>query len=159
MVYGTAQTGHLLCGGGIHALLFVPSFIMGSNKKFQQEDIILKDKPLPKVSDVLHLVLTFVLVTMAWIFFRAVSLEQAFNILKRIFSNAKGNTLLFQTNDLLTYGLVMGIFFLLSLYFLFVKKQIITSANASRFVVCVFLLIIITLFGQFSEQSFIYFQF
>lgn len=145
--------------GGIHAVLFVPSFIIGSNKKFQQEDIILKGKPIPKLSDMLHMLLTFVVVTMAWIFFRAVSLRQAFNILKRIFSNAKGNDLLFQTNDLLTYGIIFSVFFLLSLYFLYVKKQIFSQGNTSRFLVCVLLLMVITLFGQFFEQSFIYFQF
>lgn len=65
--------------GAIHAVLYLPLFILGNNRKHLQES----DRNLIKYS--LSIVYTFTLVTLAWIFFRADSISQAVEIYSRIF--------------------------------------------------------------------------
>jgi alginate O-acetyltransferase complex protein AlgI len=144
--------------GGIHALLFIPSFVFASNRKFNQ-DLVHAGKRLPAFSDFFHIAVTFSLVTLAWIFFRAESLPAAFSFIKGIVTNHTGKRFHFESAELLGYALVFPVFFLLSLYRLYVKNKLYTPRVAVQFVLSLFLLILITLFGQFSEQSFIYFQF
>ncbi|MEO8086899.1 MAG: MBOAT family O-acyltransferase, partial [Bacteroidota bacterium] len=144
--------------GGIHAALFVPSFISGSNKKFRDE-LISRTSPLPSLYDLFRIAVTFVLVTIAWIFFRSTSLAKAFDFLARIFNRADGNEIIFKNADLLSYSICFSVFFLMSIYLLYVKRQVFESGIVQRFLICVMLLVLIAFFGQFSAQTFIYYQF
>lgn len=65
--------------GAIHAVLYLPLFILGNNRKHLQEDF---KNP---IKHSLSIVYTFLLVTLAWIFFRADSISQAVEIYSRIF--------------------------------------------------------------------------
>lgn len=65
--------------GAIHAVLYLPLFILGNNRKHLQEDV------RNPIKHSLSIVYTFSLVTLAWIFFRADSISQAIEIYSRIF--------------------------------------------------------------------------
>ncbi|MBC7511159.1 MAG: MBOAT family protein [Ferruginibacter sp.] len=147
-----------LIWGGIHAFLFIPSFILGSNRKYK-EDIVHRGKLLPSVMDLLQMAITFFFVTLAWVFFRAETVSQAFGFLKRIVLNEQGKSLMFENNDVLSYIISFAVFFCLSIYWLYRKNQLIAPTHFRQFSISLLLLILITLFGQFSKQSFIYFQF
>lgn len=60
--------------GAIHALFFIPSFITGTNKKYQSG---ISPGILPSLPELSNIILTFSLATFAWIFFRADSLHHA----------------------------------------------------------------------------------
>jgi D-alanyl-lipoteichoic acid acyltransferase DltB (MBOAT superfamily) len=147
-----------LVWGGIHALLFIPSFIMKSNRKYK-EDLVHRGKLLPSFLDIAQMAITFFFVTIAWIFFRAETVTQAFAFIKRILTNAPGKQLLFENTDIMGYFISFAVFFSLSIYWLYRKNHLAVPTRARQFSICLLLLIIITLFGQFSKQSFIYFQF
>ena len=144
--------------GAIHAILFVPSFVMGSNRKFQN-DIVAESQPLPKVSDMLHVLLTFISVSLAWVFFRSVSVTEAITILVDMFTGVEGRQLLFQNNQILIFAISFGVFFIMSTIVLYRKNGLLKPTTVSLFCTSIILLTLITLFGEFSEQTFIYFQF
>lgn len=147
-----------LIWGGIHALLFIPSFLAGSNRKYK-EDLVHHNKPLPSAGDIAQILVTFFFVTLAWIFFRAGTLTQAFHFFGNIIHNRKGKNLAFENVDIIGYIIAFSAFFIVSLYWLYKKNHLIQSTWGKQFTVSFILLILITLFGQFSKQSFIYFQF
>ena len=147
-----------LIWGGIHALLFIPSFIMGSNRKYK-EDIVHRTKFLPSFADLFQMAITFFFVTIAWIFFRAETVTQAFQFISKMIHNTKGKNLDFGNSDIFGYLIIFAVFFIISIYGLYRKNHFVHSTRSKQFAVSLLLLILITLFGQFSKQSFIYFQF
>ena len=56
--------------GGIHALLFIPLFLRGTNRK-NTSDIVAEGRWLPSPRELLQIGWTFTAVTIAWVFFRA----------------------------------------------------------------------------------------
>jgi alginate O-acetyltransferase complex protein AlgI len=144
--------------GCIHGLLFVPSFVSRSSKSYP-DDIITETRPYPKFIDIVKAVTTFALVTLAWVFFRAPSLSEAKLYLVRIFTNASGKQLMLHNSDILTLGFSFLAFFILSAFYLYRKNNVLRLRTGVQFAVSVLLLVLISLFGEFNEQSFIYFQF
>ena len=66
--------------GGIHAMLFVPSFISGNNRKHLSKTIA-EGQLFPSLRELGALLYTFIVVTLAWVFFRADSIQDALNYL------------------------------------------------------------------------------
>jgi D-alanyl-lipoteichoic acid acyltransferase DltB (MBOAT superfamily) len=144
--------------GMIHALLFVPSFIFKSNRKYVA-DLITRQFPVPRPVDLLHIAITFVLVTLAWVFFRSGSLGAALGFLGAMFSFESGTELVITNNQVIGYGIAYLIFFGMSAYFLYRQNDLIQPKPVRLYATSLVLLTVITLFGEFTEQSFIYFQF
>ena len=70
--------------GGLHGLyLFFGNWIYAVKYKSPFPGVL--DR-IPTINKMIRLVITFTLVSLAWIFFRAETISQAFNILARIFS-------------------------------------------------------------------------
>lgn len=69
--------------GAIHAALFIPSFLLGTNKKYA-DDVALNAGFLQVVKTIIHMLVTYIFVTLAWIFFRAEDISTAFSILSKI---------------------------------------------------------------------------
>lgn len=144
--------------GGIHAILFIPSFLIGSNRKYR-DDIVHSNKLLPSLRDILQIALTFLLVTLAWIFFRSETLGKASEFISNIIRNTKGKNLVFDNTDIIANSVAFFAFFSISAYLLYRKNALIKTKRFMQFTLSLILLILITLLGQFSKQSFIYFQF
>jgi len=147
-----------LIWGGIHALLFIPSFLIGSNRKYK-EDIVHQKKLFPGIKDVLQIGVTFLFVTIAWVFFRSATVSEAVNFLGDIIQNSKGKNLAFENSEILTIIISFAVFFSISSYLLYRKNHLVHTTKFRQFAISLLLLILITLFGQFTKQSFIYFQF
>lgn len=64
-----------LAWGAFHALLFLPLILSGRNRKYTGE--IAEGRNLPSWSEFGRMLLTFILVTVGWILFRADSISQA----------------------------------------------------------------------------------
>lgn len=119
-----------------------------------------------KIPRVVKVFFTFILATLAWIFFRADSVGDAFTLLGNLFSSSaiqgkkefiKG----FSGGDI---GLMLFFIFALIAYQLIVElgrtTEPLRSKNAAvRWVSYVVLLMVILGFGVFSSSEFIYFQF
>lgn len=137
--------------GAYHALLFVPLIFLGRTKKYSTTATW---KQIPKIG------LTFALVTLGWIIFRAPNIEAAWLYIRYIFSPS-----------LLTIPYVVDIKFyvpmacsLIILIFVeWVNREKGTFSlhlpRALRWVVYLALGSMIYIFGNLSYNQFIYFQF
>ncbi|WP_461105319.1 MBOAT family O-acyltransferase [Spirosoma koreense] len=109
------------------------------------------------VRAVVNTLITFVLIMLTWVFFRARSLSDAFLILKRI-----GTLSFSDTIDSPMNATEMGLSVFL-IVFLLLKEQFlftIPTRSTLRFAVLFVLITFVTyLFGVFSSNQFIYFQF
>ena len=73
-----------VCWGLYHALLFAPLILLGKNKKYNVMEA--KRGALPSLSEMWAMGLTFVLVVLGWIIFRADSIAHAYDIFSKMFS-------------------------------------------------------------------------
>ena len=72
--------------GGFHALLFLPLLWLGRNRV--NIDVVASGRFLPTFKEVLQMGLTFSLVLLGWIFFRAENLNHALSYIGGIFSSS-----------------------------------------------------------------------
>lgn len=74
-----------VCWGLYHAFLFLPLLLTKKNRKYT--NIIALNSKLPSAVEGIQMVTTFMLVVLGWILFRATSIHEAFDYIKRIFTN------------------------------------------------------------------------
>jgi alginate O-acetyltransferase complex protein AlgI len=145
--------------GAIHALFFIPSFVIGTNRKFTDGIVPLGHK-IPKGKYIVNILVTFIFVNIAWVFFRAENIEIAVNYLINISRNTGFNY--FTSTNM---GAAIFSSFIISicwlLYLLFIEYKF--EMNIKPKITILTLTtqtIIILLFGHFIDNSmFIYFQF
>ncbi len=70
--------------GGLHALYYIP--ILLSNNNRNNLDTVAQGKLIPSIKETIQMASTFLLVCLAWVFFRAENLSHAFEYLTEIFS-------------------------------------------------------------------------
>ena len=140
--------------GAIHGLLFLP-LLLGGKNRVHIDSTKITIRQVPKI------IVTFILVTLAWVFFRADSIVIAFDFIKEMFSfnNASMAVFLKSSKTLLfSVIIVTSICILLLFEFLAVqknKKEVTLSLYSA-----IFMLIVIVFMGVFkNQQDFIYFQF
>jgi len=147
--------------GLLNALYIMPSIVFNTHRN--NIDIVAKGKQLPSVRDFLSIALTFSLTVLAWIFFRAATVHDAFSILSKIFSSSLFMIPHFPgIRNTVPILLMTGIFFLIEW---FGREQQYPLANLGikwnrplRYSMYYAILIAIFWFGG-QEQQFIYFQF
>ncbi len=72
--------------GGLHALFYIPVFLMGRNRMYAH-NVIGENRLFPTPIEVLQVLLTFTLVTFSRIFFRSPSLTDSFQYINGIVTN------------------------------------------------------------------------
>jgi D-alanyl-lipoteichoic acid acyltransferase DltB (MBOAT superfamily) len=72
--------------GLINALYFLPLLLLGKNRK--NTDTVAHGRILPNIKEFFQMGTTFALAVLAWIFFRANSIAQAFSYIKHAFSKS-----------------------------------------------------------------------
>jgi len=70
--------------GLIHALLYIPSFIFNTNRKYLSYGVA-ENKVLPTLKEIFQMGTTFFCVTIAWVFFRSNSLGDALSYISKLF--------------------------------------------------------------------------
>ena len=144
--------------GAYHALLFFPLMLLGRNRKYVNG--VAEGRLLPSLKETGQMLLTFLLVVIGWIIFRAENIGQAWDYLGRICSQS-----LLEVEFPYGKRALLYILFLLVVEWLQRGKQHALQAvdKAMRLpalrwtVYCI--LVIMTLFLQGSQAEFIYFQF
>ncbi len=68
--------------GGVHAILFIPLLARKKNRK--NLDHVAEKSKLPSFKELMQILGTFLLVSVAWVFFRADNLQQAFDYIFRM---------------------------------------------------------------------------
>ncbi|SHG36639.1 MBOAT family O-acyltransferase [Flagellimonas flava] len=72
--------------GGLHALFYIPVFLMGRNRMYAN-NVVGEKSLFPTPVEILQVLLTFALVTFSRIFFRSPSLTDSFQYMNRIATN------------------------------------------------------------------------
>lgn len=146
-----------LVWGAYHALLFLPLILAGKNR--EHTNPVAEHRYLPDLKEIMQIVLTFMLVLLGWIVFRAESVTQMWEVVCGICSKS-----LFAA-PLVLVGMnrsMLAIVVLLLVEWINRKKDHALSIGklhvVSRVTVCYALIIGVLEFGN-GGQSFIYFQF
>lgn len=109
---------------------------------------------------VLGVVVTFCLVSVAWVFFRSATLDQSLTVLRHLFV-AKGNSFYVQwiTRTSIAVGFIFIALLLILERYTSSKLEELKGRFWPDIAFGVFMLTSILMWGVFSGQSFIYFQF
>jgi D-alanyl-lipoteichoic acid acyltransferase DltB (MBOAT superfamily) len=147
--------------GSIHAFFLVFAFI---TKKLRKK--IIKKAGLEKsiAIKVFKTVITFILITIAWVFFRAVSVSSGFYIVSHFFSSFN------PVNVMLIFGSRIEVITVVSLVIIlelihYIQKRygLILFLNSrpvwQRWGIYYFFVFLILIFGRFDSASFIYAKF
>jgi D-alanyl-lipoteichoic acid acyltransferase DltB (MBOAT superfamily) len=140
--------------GGIHAALYLPT-LMSTSTKTKVSDTSLNLRQIPS------LLLTFAMVMLAWVFFRAADLMQAINYLLGIVSfNSFSVSLFTGTSKMLLFSLIIVLAVLTMLFFEYRAFRKTRAEVNLNFLTTLLVFLMILLFGVFKNPSdFIYFQF
>ena len=144
--------------GGLNALFFLPLLL--ANKNRVNTDIVSKNKYFPSFKEIFQIVSTFILTTLAWIFFRAETVHQALKYISGIFSNQNGLKIDY-ISGLERYS--FEVLFLIPILCFFewsYKNNETPFEGRLKNINELLIVIILFIFGQFTNHSsFIYFQF
>lgn len=153
-------TWNYVCIGLFHATLLTIYNLFGINTKYK--NVVAYGHYLPNVKEALQMALTFFLVVIGWILFRAETMTQAVEYFSAIVSNKFFDVSLLFREKYLCYGLVL---FLLIEWLQRDKQHALQLPNNRFFgrktirwtmYVIIYLLI---LFNTGKSQTFLYFQF
>lgn len=148
--HGAAYT--FIIWGAMHGVCMVIERLVYGEKIKQLSDKF-------SISNIIRIIITFIIVNFAWIFFRINNLGDVMQIFKKIFTEP-GKPFL-DTNTLLMGFVAMAIIFI---YDLVKEKHLNMHLLSSRFMVvryltAIMLIVYILAFGVLNGGSFIYFQF
>ncbi len=156
--------------GLYHALLFVPLMLLNQNRR--NTGVVAEGRMLPTFKELLQMGLTFMLVIIGWVIFRAESIHEAMEYIARMFSRSLFNA----PNGLglaeyMWSGTYLCIVFLFTIEWLQRNKQHGLQIDSStkifflpnivtmRYIIYLILLFIISLHMWGQSAEFIYFQF
>ena len=146
--------------GGLNALYFLPSLLMGSNRK--NLSIVAEDRRFANLLELWQMLATFLLTCLAWVFFRAESVGHALSYLWHMVNPMKWGYQMDKVYDLALISLT-GFITILIIVEWFKRREEhglakLTSNKLIRYPV--YLLLIFTILYHWgSDQEFIYFQF
>ena len=145
--------------GGLHALYFLPIILLKKNRKHL--DTVAANRLLPTAKELIQMLITFGLVCLAWVFFRAENLTHAFDYLQQLFTNINFQPRLFRKNIFL----LIGILIMLTVEWFQREKQHGFHFDESRLSkpirgsIYMMTTLAILLFSTKEATNFIYFQF
>ena len=155
--HGAAWT--FVCWGGLHGLLYLAGKWTWTGRERLKDFLNIRGKP----AKVMQVVITFNLVALAWIFFRAQSLSDAFCLISHMVVNLHLPVRMMSSQFSTAVSFCCGLFFLLSELVLFWEQKhgepmAAVLPVSCKIIVAVLGLLTISLFGV-SSHEFIYFHF
>jgi D-alanyl-lipoteichoic acid acyltransferase DltB (MBOAT superfamily) len=144
--------------GGLHALFFLPLLLSGSNRA-HSGPVVAHDRPLPSLPELGRMIATFLLVTFAWVFFRAPDLGHAVGYLAAIWRGLLEAPMAPTPTQPVVLTLVLsGILLACDWWLRRDERELRVPTGPWRYLAYVVLLTAIALFFG-KTSSFIYFQF
>ncbi|WP_411767136.1 MBOAT family O-acyltransferase [Winogradskyella sp. A3E31] len=144
--------------GGLHALFFIPLLLSKRNRRYT--DTIAEGRWLPSIKETVQLVVTFILTTLAWVFFRAPSIADAMLYFKGLFIKEIFSVPAIRPTDILV---------LLILFMLIewrgrtqkyaIETMLLRQYRIVRWSFYMVLVLVIFIYMKTEETPFIYFQF
>ncbi|WP_262328386.1 MBOAT family O-acyltransferase [Carboxylicivirga litoralis] len=147
-----------LAWGAINAIYFIPLLLTGYNRK--NIGTVAENKWLPSIKELVQMGFTFALTCLAWIFFRAENITEAFSYLNNIVSNSFMPDNFFYFQPIYIYLICLCLIFDWFIFRHDYGFEYITSLNVlSRRLIYICIALLIFIFTVNQTQSFIYFQF
>jgi alginate O-acetyltransferase complex protein AlgI len=143
--------------GFLNALYFLPILLTKNNRNHL--DVVAVDSVLPSLKEFILMLITFLLTTIAWVFFRADSIGDAFNFYRLIIFNDSG---FFGQVGFIRILPTIFIFIVMEWFMRKTNKSLIISSKFTSIntMMIFFVLILIVWLGNFlNPQEFIYFDF
>lgn len=146
----------LVFWGFLHALFFMPLLLINRNRKFLNQ--VAANRLVPNLKEIFQIGVTFSLVCIAWIFFRANSLSEAFKYVGRIINQLEFKiTYLSIERYNIEMLLILLVFILLEWTH---RKQEHPFQGKYKWIKINFIILMILILGVYSNHNdFIYFQF
>lgn len=142
--------------GALHALFFLLVLLTNTNRNHL--DQVASQRLLPSIKESLQMVFTFVLILVAWVFFRAETVSEAFLYLKRLVTNLKFSIEYisierYNVEMLLIIGIFIGIEWFHRRY----EHPFVGRFKWMKIITIILLLLTLGVYS--NHQDFIYFQF
>nr|WP_209404696.1 MBOAT family protein [Pseudozobellia sp. WGM2] len=147
--------------GGLHALFYIPIFLMGRNRIYS-DNIIAENSWFPSLKEIGQVALTFILVTFSRIFFRSPTLNDSFAYIDRIVSDFSYSPYVHPMGyRMIDFYLLIGLF---TFYEYIIRKD---ERNPFKFksryirfcIYSILILLMLLFYDDGVNRSFIYFQF
>lgn len=148
--------------GAYHAVLFLPLILLGKNRKYKE--VVASDKLLPSVGEVFRILMTFLIVVIGWVIFRAESIGQAWDYLCGMWqwdTLRAGYRLITQRNLISRTGVVL-VMVLIEWLNRKTEHGLDLRAVKSpllRYGIYIFVILVLMISVESSPSQFIYFQF
>lgn len=148
--------------GFLNALYFLPMLLLNRNRN--NLETVAAGRLFPSVTEFAGIIITFSLTVVAWIFFRAESLQHAFGYIRRIFSSSLLKQPVFMGKQEAVVVLILCLFFIV-IEWLGRERQYALShiginwPRPFRYAFYSFLIFLMGMFMSTNETPFIYFQF
>lgn len=147
--------------GGIHASLFLPSLLTNSNRKHL--NVVPTLRSLSGVKNLVRLIVTGVLVVLAWVPFRAENLSDTLTVYRALFLGMDWSLSSLSGERQIAISLGMaGILFAFewrNRHFAFAMDSVSKWRKGSRWMCYMALGLLLLFFASMKETPFIYFQF
>lgn len=142
--------------GGLHALFFIPLLLINTNRK--NLDQVASHAIFPSLKELFQMLVTFLLTTIAWIFFRADTVGHAWAYCVRLFTQG---TFKISYLNIERYSIeLLGVIVVLILFEWFHRKNDHPFVGRYRWIKIVTIILLLLILGVYSDhQEFIYFQF
>lgn len=146
--------------GVIHACGFLPLLLLNRNR-LHVDSVVAEQRMLPSFKEIGSMILTFLFVTFAWVFFRADNISHAFSYLYATVSHF-GSIKQFMDSSLIHSFWFIVPFLVVDWYFRKNDRDIHLPLNNSVLRILVYMFVVFLLFYHLllsENSSFIYFQF
>jgi len=148
--------------GLIHAILFLPLLLFHKNRS--NMDIVAHDRHLPSLMDLIRILMTFGVLTLAWVFFRAETIGEAYEYLTGIFDPSLLTIPSFDEGSNMVYLWLIFAVLLLTEWLGRRGKHALELIDAIRYRIVrwsyySFILFLIMMYMRSEDIPFIYFQF
>jgi len=138
--------------GLFHSILFLPSFIFNTNRKYTST-IIAENTFFPSPKEFIQVGITFILVTIGWVFFRSETIGDSFTFLKQMVVE-------FDINLIWKRGVLYIITIVLLEYLIRHNERIDNFNTTVSHLISIIIISVIIYFSFINSTSdFIYFQF
>ena len=136
--------------GLYHSILFLPSFLFNTNRNYTSS-IIGENSFLPTIKELLQVGITFLLVSIGWVFFRSENINNSFKFLNQMFTDFSLKSEFEWLNIYLLYFIIIE--------YLIRKNERLKEKyfNYDWFVFSIFSIAILLFLS--GKEQFIYFQF
>lgn len=147
--------------GGIHACGFLPLLLLNKNRKYL-DIVACNGRHLPSFKEIVKIIFTFSFVTLAWIFFRQQTLNDAFGYISHMFSSVYNDPNQFLSKPRIGLSIVLLILPVIFADWLNRNNErnfrVPSNIVLRMFVYLIATFLIFTLFTK-SSDTMIYFQF